>query len=49
MKKLVDVDEAVWKRFEIVAVAKFGLYGAVTKGVNEAIEDWVKKGEREER
>lgn len=41
MKKLIEIDEAIWKRFERVAVAKFGLYGAITKGVREAVEEWV--------
>ena len=53
MKKLVDVDEAIWKRFEKVAVAKFGLYGAIRKGIAEAVEKCViqeeaKAEEREE-
>ena len=47
MKKLIEIDEGVWKRFEKVAVAKFGLYGAITKGVREAIQEWVKREERE--
>ena len=41
MKKLIEIDEAIWKRFEQVAVAEFGLYGAITKGVCKAIEEWV--------
>ena len=46
MKKLVDVDEGIWKRFEKVAVAKFGIYGAITKGIAEAIREWVEKREK---
>jgi hypothetical protein len=48
MKKLIEIDEAIWKRFERVAVAKFGLYGAITKGVRKAIEEWVQKEEKDE-
>lgn len=47
MKKLVEVDEKVWKQFERVAVERFGLYGAVGKGVNEAVEEWVKNHKKE--
>lgn len=47
MKKLIEMDEGVWKRFEKVAVAKFGLYGAIIKGVNEAIKEWVERKEGE--
>ena len=46
MKKLIEMDEGIWKRFEKVAVAKFGLYGAITKGVNEAVREWVEKREK---
>lgn len=45
MKKLIEIDEAIWKRFERVAVAEFGLYGAITKGVKKAVEEWVIKEE----
>ena len=48
MKKLITIDEAIWKRFEQVAVAKFGLYGAITKGVGKAIDEWVQKEEENE-
>lgn len=47
MKKLIDVNKDLWERFEKVAVAKFGLYGAITKGITEAIREWVGRGERE--
>lgn len=47
MKKLIEIDEAIWKRFERAAVAEFGLYGAITKGVGKAIEEWVIKEEEE--
>ena len=47
MKKLIEIDEAIWKRFEQVAVAEFGLYGAITKGVGKAIEEWVRREEEE--
>lgn len=45
MKKLIDVDKGMQKRFEKVAVAKFGLYGAIAKGINEAIKEWVEREE----
>jgi hypothetical protein len=45
MKKLIEIDEAIWKRFEREAVEEFGLYGAITKGVRKAIEEWVIKKE----
>ena len=47
MKKLISIDEAIWKRFERVSVAKFGLYGAITKGIEKAVEEWVQKEEEE--
>jgi hypothetical protein len=49
MKKLIEIDEAIWKRFERVAVAEFGLYGAITKGIAKAVEEWVIKEEENER
>jgi len=45
-KKWIEIDDNLLKRFEKVAVAKFGIYGAITKGANEAIEEWVKRMER---
>jgi hypothetical protein len=45
MKKLIEIDEVIWKRFEREAVEEFGLYGAITKGVRKAIEEWVQKKE----
>jgi hypothetical protein len=47
MKKLININEAVWKRFERVSVAKFGLYGAITKGIEEAVEEWVMRQEEQ--
>ena len=46
MKKLIEIEEGIWKRFEKVAVAKFGLYGAITKGMKEAVKEWVEKREK---
>ena len=45
MKKLIKMDEGIWGRFEKAAVAKFGLYGAIIKGVNQAIKEWVEREE----
>ena len=47
MKKLVEVDEKIWKQFERVAVERFGLYGAVGKGIGEAVKEWVEKHKKE--
>jgi hypothetical protein len=49
MKKLINIDEAIWKRFERVAVAEFGLYGAITKGIDEAVKMWIQKEEEKKR
>jgi|LGOV01.1.fsa_nt_gb hypothetical protein len=45
MKKLIDMDEEIWRRFERVAVERFGIYGAITQGVNVAIAQWVRQEE----
>lgn len=41
MKKQIEIPDELCKQLEKAAVAKFGLYGAITSAVNEAIRTWV--------
>ena len=47
VRKTIDVPDELWKKFEVEAVRKFGIYGAIKKAIIEAIELWLKEQKKE--
>lgn len=43
VRKTVEVSSELWREFEVLAVKRFGLYGAIKKALEEAIKLWVEE------
>ena len=43
VKKTIDVPDDLWREFEVEAVRKFGVYGAIKKALIEAIKLWIEE------
>jgi len=48
VRKTVEISDELWKEFEIYAVKKFGLYGAIKKALREAIRLWLEEQKKRE-
>jgi len=42
MRTTVVMSDHLWAEFLRKAIKKFGHYGGIKKGMNEAVETWVK-------
>ena len=43
MRTTIMMSDKLWQTFLGKAIKKFGHYGGISKGIQEAVEDWVSK------